>query len=74
MGFAVVLAVWVTVAVVVVVLDGSGSLGRGCVVGCKGTGNGGGGGYCVGGCYGTGKCCGHCAVMVAAWMTVAGRG
>jgi hypothetical protein len=70
----VVLAVWVTVAVVVLVLDGSGSLGRGCVVGCKGTGNGGGGGCCVGGCYGAGKCCGHRAVMVAAWMTVASRG
>ncbi len=63
-----------TVAVVVLVLDGSGSLGRGCVVGCKGTGNGGGGGYCMCGCYGAGKCCGHRAVMVAAWMTVAGRG
>ncbi len=63
-----------TVAVGVLVLDGSGSLGRGCVVGCKGTGIGGGGGYCVGGCYGTGKCCGHRAVMVVAWMTVAGHG
>jgi hypothetical protein len=54
--------------------DGSGSFGCGCVVGCKGTGNGGGGGYCVGGCYGAGKCCGHRAVMVVVWMTVAGRG
>ncbi len=69
-----VLAVWVTVAVAVLVLDDSGSLGRSCVVGCKGTGNGSGGGYCVGGCYGTGKCCGHRAVIVAVWMTVAGRG
>ncbi len=33
---------------------------------------GGGGSGC--GCYGAGKCCGHCAVMVAAWMTVAGCG
>ncbi len=63
-----------TVAVVVLVLDGSGSLGCSCVVGCEGTGNGGGGGYCVSGCYGAGKCCGHRAVMVAALMTVAGRG
>ncbi len=56
------------------VLDGSGSLGCGCVVGCKGTGNSGGGGYCMCGCYGAGKCRGHCAVTVAAWMTVASRG
>ncbi len=28
------------------------------------------GGGC--GCYGAGKCCGHRAVMVAAWMTVDG--
>ncbi len=62
-----------TVAVVVLVLDGNGSLGSGCVVGCKGTGNCGGGGYCLGGCYGAGKCCGHHTVMVAAQMTVAGR-
>ncbi len=47
MGFAVVLAVLVTVAVVVLVLDGSGSLSRGCVVDCKDTGNGGGGGVVV---------------------------
>jgi hypothetical protein len=64
----------VTVALVVLVLDGSDSLGRGCVVGCKGTGDGGGGGYCMCGCYGAGKCYGHPAVMVAVWMTVAGHG
>jgi hypothetical protein len=69
-------AVWVAAVVAVVVVlmfDGSVSHGHGCVVGCKGTGNGGGGGYCVGECYGSGKCCYHHLVMVATWMTVAGR-
>ncbi len=46
-----------------------GSLGS---CGGGGSGGGDGGGGC--GCYGAGKCCGHRAVMVVAWMTVAGRG